>query len=358
MKRMHFWGILLAVSSFGCEQGASTVWWEGQYLRYTMSDDLIPCGGTYELVDSFVPFISDELGIKSPKDIEYSWLNAKEFEASSCPDDSGGCAKENRTYAQDPVLLHEIVHNVASASGMNGLPFFTEGVAVTYDPFAHGLGPRYIPGFAAPFPDPRLEMTLPATELHYGTASWFVAFLLARHGPEPFVAVSQRSNYGQDMEMIRSNFRAVYGRELDDEVELYRSGTDLGCDEGYFAVRPYDCTMPEIAWSGGQWAYERIMDCSAEDVAGGIGSDRSWFSTHSVTFEVPETGFFSLKIHSDESASMQIGRCFGCPWQHNDVMLSRTDPSTSTTLEAGTYFVRFNTDSVETARVGAVITPS
>lgn len=241
---------------------------------------------------------------------------------------------------------------------MNGLPFLAEGVAGAYDPFAGAPGDqRYIPSYAAPFPDPRLEMTLPRAELDYSTASWFVAFLLARHGPRPFVAMSQRSNSGQDLDAIRSNFRAIYGRELDDEVELYRSGADLNCDAGHFDVRPHDCVMPEIAWSGEQWTYERVMDCGADDVAGGVSNDRSWFSTHSVTVQVPQTGYYSLEIDSDESASVQIGRCFGCPWQHNDVALSTLEPRMSPILEAGLYFVRFNAHADAVVRVGVVITP-
>jgi len=38
--------------------------WEGQFVRYTMSDDLTTCGGTFEL------------GIGSPHNVDYSWQNA------------------------------------------------------------------------------------------------------------------------------------------------------------------------------------------------------------------------------------------------------------------------------------------
>lgn len=106
MRRIRVIGILFAASTVACEPAANTVWWEGEFIRYTMSDDLATCGGTYELVDSFVPFIAGELEIEAPRNIEYSWLKIDEYEMTECPKDTEGCAKKQRAYAQDPVLLH------------------------------------------------------------------------------------------------------------------------------------------------------------------------------------------------------------------------------------------------------------
>lgn len=333
------------------------VWWEGEYVRYAMSSDLTACAGTVALVDSFVPFVAGELGVKLPPKIEYQWLNRDEYGETVCPEGTRGCARGHHAYAQDPVLLHELVHGVTSASGMNGLPFFSEGLAVAYDPFSQG-GPRYIPSFAAPFPDPRLEMTRASADLDYGTASWFVTFLLVRHGPKPFVAISQRTHYGQDLDAIRAEFRAVYGRELDDEADLYMKGSDPGCGQDYFALRPHDCTGPTVPWSSGRWGYEQVLDCGFEDVAGGVGDDYDGFIAQSVTLDVPAAGGFTIEIYGGENTSMQLGRCFGCPWQHNDVTLyTSTDPVTLTTLEAGPYFVRLSAAAEDAPLARVVIKP-
>lgn len=335
MRRSITLSCLLAVTACGAEE--RTVWGDGEFVRYVSSTDQQPCAGTPILANDFVPFVANELGIRLPPKIEYHWLNAEDFVQSDCPD-SRGCAFATEVYGTYSMMLHELVHSVSSASGMNDFPFFNEGLATAYDPLSGIVVEfEFARDFTKNLEDPRVQMTVPREELNYRTAGNFVAFLLARHGPEKFVAISQSSEKGDNLDTVRSKFRAVYQIELDDEAELYMASGGLGCDEGHFNVRPQDCTMPEVGWSGESWTHEGVLDCEDEDVAGAYKE----YSVGSVTLEVPEAGQYLVRAFGDARRHVRVGRCFGCPWQHNDVLIfPGTNSEKVAALEAGTYFVR------------------
>lgn len=347
--------LALVAAALACEADDEPVWWEGEFVRYAKSSELTVCAGTPLLADSFVPFIAGELGIDLPPMIDYQWLTVPDYGSrSNCPAASSGCSSGTSTYALDPLLLHELVHSVTSASGMNRLAFFSEGLAVAYDPLSRFMDSRYVLGFPDGLEDPRPEMTLPSGRVSYSTAGGFVNFLLARHGPEKLVAISQRSRQGDDLDKIRSAFKSVYGTELDNEAELYLKSDELGCESGVFDVRPHDCTMPEVAWSGESWVYANIMDCEQEDVAGGA----LYSSWQSVTLHVPTDDRYVVRAFGDGDLAVRLGRCFGCAWQHKDVLLyAGYQPEIEVTLEAGHYFVRMEANPGDLPLVGVNITP-
>lgn len=320
-----------------CQAEERTLWGDGEFVRYLSSTDQQPCAGTPIVANDFVAFVAHELGIRLPPKIEYHWLNAEDFVQSDCPP-SRGCAFATEVYGHHSMNLHELVHSIGLASGMNDSHFFNEGLATAYDPLS-GIVVRF--GYARDFTkgleDPRPQMTAPREALNYRTAGNFVAFLLARHGPEKLVAISQSSDRGDDLDTIRSKFRAVYPTELDDEAELYMASGELDCDEDHFNVRPQDCTMPEVEWSGEEWTHEGTLDCDDEDVTGAYKE----FSVRSVTLAVPETGQYLVRTSGDGRRHVRIGRCFGCPWQHDDVLIfPGPNSERMVTLEAGAYFVR------------------
>ncbi len=118
-----------------------------KHIRYAASRDNLACAGTPIVADDFVPFVAGELGIALPGKVEYLWLSSDDNAGVGCPESTSGCTKGSRlSYAMDPLLLHELVHNVAAESKMNGLPFFTEGLATAYDPLSRFSGSRDISG--------------------------------------------------------------------------------------------------------------------------------------------------------------------------------------------------------------------
>lgn len=347
---------LAVVSSLlvACEAEVSPQWWEGDFIRYATSRDLHACAGTPVVADQFVPFIAGELDIELPPRLDYEWLSSAEYaQRDLCSGPSTGCSSGTQAYALDPLLLHELVHGVTGASGMNRAPFFTEGLAVAYDPLTRFMESRYVAEFPDGLDDPRPELTRPAGMVSYQTAGGFVSFLLTRYGPEKVVEISRMSRGGDGLAVIRANFRVVFGAELDTEAELYMRSDSLGCDTHVFDVRPQDCTMPEVAWSGDQWVHAGIMDCEDDTVAGGVGATM-W---RSVTLEVPTAGRYLVRTFG-EGGRVRLGRCFGCPWEHDDVLLYGSSlPEAVATLEAGTYFVRMEARADDAPLVGVAVSP-
>lgn len=354
------WALYLSsVGALACEDAVKppATAWSGVYLDYGQSEGLQPCVGTHAYADGFVPFLAGELGM-DPTRASYSWLNSGEYDATDCPEASSGCAVRTHAISSYPFHLHEQVHAWAAVYDMNGLPFYTEGLAVAYDWFSEGADKRFL--FVPrvdPSQDLREQMLLPALDLDYPQAGVFVTFLLARHGAGKFIEVSRRARAGQDIATIEQDFVEVYGVPLVDEVERFRSAGELPCDDSMFVVRPYDCDMPEIPWAGDTWVHTGILSCDDDDVAGGLGPDQAWRSVRSVTLTVPQSGRYRVRRYGDgdDDVEVLIGDCFACPWQHEDRRLTEGDATLE--LSAGTYFVRVVGSSDAAPLVGVVITP-
>ncbi len=322
-----------------CQPESNLGRWTGENLEYLSSPSLQVCGGTHRQLDDFVSFVASEVGIPIPSGITYTWLD--DIADANCPEGVDGCARGTQAFSKGPVFPHEVVHTVAGPNHMNAWPFFSEGLAVAYDPWGGDFfGSRYVlvPNEGDPLPDPRLSLTLPADELFYPTAGSFVAFLLSRHGPAPFVAMTQRLPIARDLDVLRQIFSDTYPTELDDEADLFMVGAD--CSKDAFPTLVYDCTTPEVAWETTQsWAYQRTVDCSDDDVAGGYKPTQSFRSVHSVTLDVPTSGMYTFQVTSDSDITVQLGPCFGCPWEKRAAWTGEGE-SRSVQLDAGPYYLR------------------
>lgn len=155
----------------------------------------------------------------------------------------------------------------------------------------------------------------------------------------------------------RTYNREVYDRELDDEVEAYIHGAP--CEEDAFPVRLYDCVAPEVPWTDdARWIYAGTLSCDEGDLVGGIGPSQAPRSIRSRTIEIPESRGYKVHLESDAEGEVivQIGACFGCPWEHRNY---RVEPGTTITpaLDAGRYYVRIQGDSAMTTTVQLEIEP-
>jgi hypothetical protein len=346
---------LAAAAIAGC--GADLDLWTGAHLDYSSSPSLTACQGTHQYVDDFVPFLSDELGIDTNKRLEYQWLDDADFGDAPCRESIGGCARSNTAYARKPSTLHEVVHTVTWAAGMNGHLFFTEGIAVAYDPWlGDGIGTRYaLPGGPGqPLADPRLELDASTDELDYGLAGSFVTFLLARHGPEKFVSFSRILGANSTVEAIRSTFKTVYELDFDGEAELFMVGAP--CTDSLFPVRVYDCAAPEVDWSDDSWSFSAGMDCSHDPVIGATGADSASPLIRSVSLQVPTTGQYTLTVEGDSEVIVQAGPCFGCPWVAGDIG-ARGGTEITGELNAGPHYVRIQTPDDDSPDVRVVLRP-
>lgn len=331
---------------------------KGTYMTYYQSPSLEACAGTYDYVDNFVPFVAGELGLDAPRGLRYLWLDEEDFSRSGCSPQLEGCALAERAISKAPSHLHEVVHAVTGHHSMNRWPFFTEGLAVAYDPWSgDGLGPRYVaPAPGNLLPDPRPMMELSALDIHYGVAGSFVSFLLSRYGSALLVNLLQRLDEPRSLEHLRQVFSDVYGRDLDAEVEFFLSGTD--CPDDPFPTLVYDCTMPEVAWeSPTYWRYSELMECAGDAIMGGTGPDNAWPSIRAITLDVPATGSYQISVSSDGAVSVQIGACFGCPWEPRYFQFYPGDQMT-VDLDAGPYYVRMRAISDESPQIDLELVPA
>lgn len=327
--------------------------WHGEYVTYHANPSAEVCAGTPWHVDGFAPFVARELGISAPTGTHYLWLNPEQLDRiSDCT--PLGCAYDEFAIARPPSLVHEVVHVVTRDSGMNRWEFFTEGIAWAYD----APSPRYVVSLnpEEPLPDPRPMMLLDdPSDIHYGIAGSFVTLLLARHGPGPFVEFARQLPESRTIADLEATFRRVYGSELAVEVDLFMHGST--CTDDMFDVVPYDCAMPEVAWiDGRQWLYTNVMDCSSGDVVGGV-DDEVWPSARSVTMDVPASGAHQLSLESDGEVRVEIGPCFGCPWQPRYHVLTPGDTFT-VDLEAGPHYVRMVGQSDESPTLTLAVQPN
>lgn len=328
---------------------------ENGRVRYSASSPLHVCEGTQQYIEEFVPFLEQELGIIINSLLEYSWLDEMGYPTANCPSQSAGCQVENHAYSRKPVSLHELIHAATYQSDMNNLRFFTEGVAVAYDPLnGTGVGPRYRfnPPEGEVATDPRellLGMLEPGS---YDVAGRFVTFLILRHGPEKIVEISRSLDVDSSLEQIESRFLQVYGVALDVEADLFTMNGP--CDDMPYDVLLYDCAMREVPWSDSRWSWSATMSCSDEDVAGGVDVSRPSTSVLSASLSVPQTGRYTLSLEGDSGAQLTMGRCSGCPWWPQDIVLSSVGKN-EVDLSAGPYFVRLTAPSERTLELGVTL---
>lgn len=206
--------------------------------------------------------------------------------------------------------------------------------------------------------DPRGYMTLDSAYVPYDNAGAFVTFLLLRHGPEKFVALTTQLESGANYAMIDKVFGQVYGVALDSEVEVFIDNSYCD-DEFLFNVRPYDCVASEIQWRDAVWSWQTTTDCEDVHVVGGISPEMDFLSQRSATLNVPNSGQYELAIkatRTEHAMKMTIGSCFGCPWYPKDVVVMG-DSTTLIHLAAGKYFLRVTGYAEEVSEIEAMLTP-
>lgn len=331
----------------------------GEYVTYYHDASLRLCGGTLAHLDDFVGWTAATLGLEVKDTIHYHWLDEEAFLNSPCPEFVMGCFDAGRIYSKKPALPHELVHAVTAQNGMNHVRFFTEGIAVALDPLdGGGTGPRYrtIPPSGEPLGDPRADMVAdPNLEIDYELAGAFVSYLLLRHGPEKFVAMTRRFGPDMDYQGIAAAFTDAYGLSLDDEVEGFVANSP--CDETWMAVQLHSCTGEEIPWSGFPWKWYVSMDCADPEVVGGSGLQWDYRSYRFATLEIPESGPYDVSVQSSgKDTEVTFGRCFGCGWQPRDVVMEYSDRRI-VEFAAGKHFVRITGDPNEAPEVFVSILP-
>lgn len=326
--------------------------WEGEYINYITSENLVVCGGTKKYLDRFVPFLSEELQVQTPNEsILFRYLNEMDYAGLASCESPYGCTGGNLADSSRSVQLHEMTHAIANeVYGNNERPFFREGLAETYGVVDDGL-PRF-PFF---LDDPRPTMVASmSSEVDYQAAGGFVAFILARFGPDRFGDFYREGQGMLTAADIDAEFFRVYGKSLDSEVEIYLERG--GCEDVIFDIRPYDCISPEVYWVDGRWFHKARLACGEDDVIG-AEEQSQWPNSSSVTLNVLNGDNFTLRTSGDPGTSVRFGKCFGCLWEDDDVYVNAGD-SVKVDLDAGVYFMRYEGPSGSAPLVAAELIPS
>lgn len=313
--------------------------WQGEHVLYENIPSLQVCQGTHQWVDDYVPFVLDQLELEAPPLLDYRWL---ERSVLHCPSEVNGCTTfDGVASSVEPFLLHELVHATLLTLDVPYQPFFGEGIAVALDPLdSIGLGPIYVASPTNILPDPRPLMILQNQDLDYKVAGSFVSFLLVRHGPKKFIVFMRRLGTSRDMTVIEQTFRETYGLELDDEAESFMVGAPCPADTQ--GPMMYDCTAPEVPWLG-NLHFSGVLDCASDDVAGGFNAEGGWSSLRALTFRVPgpaeSSADHTFRVETDENTWVQIGRCFGCPWQQTNTYTHGSETKIAS-LAGGLHYMR------------------
>lgn len=345
----------LAFALFGCDDAPlpDTESQAGDLLTYAWDPALTPCGGNVRAMDGFIEDVSDALGVdpRALDPITYTWLLRDDFYAQRPQLDfpGTGVCYGSTAYGADPVVLHELVHAIDAPRG-GTRRFFVEGLAVAFDPPIKG-GERYARSDPRPFLTTTYDDELDDVYELYQSGGAFVAYLLSRHGAGRFRELQDRLGPRASEARIRRIFGAVYGRELDDEVNDFLG--DACPEEASETPRPHACEGEVIPWeSPTTWRDGRSLACESESAVGGHGEVSSTVEV-AVALDVPESGAYELRAFGDRSATTVLAPCGRCPWLAVDTRLKETPELVR--LEAGRHALIYRGEARAVALVGVQI---
>lgn len=270
------------------------------------------CAGNLPHLEERLEWLEATLGLTVEGPIRYHWA---EGEHGFCPSGAGGCAQDGEMWGPWGSVDHELVHIVLGTLG-RPTSFLSEGAAVAFTQEFLLLTDRSqlsrwldcdffkIGEFDGP--------------LCYERAGHFVRYLIERHGIEPFKQLYELSDHGDGADAFIADFERVYGRKfIEFEVEYVYSAYDV-----YPGLA--GCGRPAIAWDGGAYSGEFLVDCDDPDV---LRVDEKTIQRR-VHFELsaPTNGRFRVDGEARFASN--------CPREpfHVDAQ-----PSPETALAAGTY---------------------
>ncbi len=305
--QLFVFACVLAVSTTCGDPEGPLIVEEGERIDVLYADEFQLCAGTVSAFDRWIEFAAQqlELDADSFEQMTYTWLGDGAYREATprYADDAGGWAFGTESYAKAPDMFHEVTHMVGHQVKLNAIDFLSEGLATALE---DGRG-RYSRI------DPRPYVGARSRDLEYSVAGAFVGYLLTLYGPERFWELNQELRYLSTAGRFRRHFRAVYGAELDDVVDSYMND-DICPEERWKVPVPPACNEQEVPWvDENRWLYARVIDCSDEDVVGGIGGgyDRTSVAR---TLRLQHSGVFRLRLLSEFGVTGILNRCGGCPW--------------------------------------------
>ncbi|MCB9569588.1 MAG: hypothetical protein H6710_20625 [Myxococcales bacterium] len=296
--------LALAPSCGPDEEGLESAEGERITLRFVAGFEL--CSGTLPTTDRWIEHAANQVGLDPDAlgPLTYTWLDRARYRDASPAwvDDRGGWALGSAAIGLRPVHRHEIVHLMANTKAEEASAFLTEGLAAAL-----------VPELPLLRLDPRDEIAVRYPALRYEVAGGFVAFLLARFGPQRLWELYDDVGYLASAGRFRRRFARIYGLDLDAAVEEYLSGSTCP-DDTLQIPAPPACAGDEVPWVRDDlWVLARTVECVQPDVAGGVGGEVDEAEL-AVTLEIPETGEYAVSVSAEDLGAISLVRCGGCPW--------------------------------------------
>lgn len=310
-----------------------TLRYEGENLEVWASEGLSPCGGTYPYLDAWLTGFREHLGGSArPQHQIYYWLDAEDYEETTCPQPSDGCALwgRNRVYSRQIPCEHELVH--AELDTMKSSSIFTEGVAELFGSNGSLTGdPRSYPL------DDLLGQHDRIPYEGYRTAGRFSRYLTETYGLEQFLDVVRASPRGGGRLEIAQTFASVLDEDLDEIVADFE--TYAPCSTVAWRYFDYEClTMPTTPWvSPDLWEVSLDVHCDEE----AIGPRNGHFWTLRA-FDVAEPGEYRITGSTDDNARVYIVPCaISCYDEESPRALGGfVAAALNVRMERGRYWVR------------------
>ncbi len=255
VSRCSLASCLASLTLLGCVE-LPDIQWRGEHIDFGAERPELVCAGTLEYLDRRAGQILERVGSESSR-IEYYFLDDID-DFCSRDDVAAGCVSDGVVYSEFVPHLHELVH----ARSGDGMPRVLEEGLATY------LGDPYrIRGMVS---RERLVELLTSdiagieTELEYGRAAHFIAFLSESYGWEAVLGLDAALSSDSSVAQIDAAFEAVLGVGLDAALAQYEGYPDC---KGQVDMS-LACGEPSATLDILNTRYERVVDCASTDGVG------------------------------------------------------------------------------------------
>ncbi|MDC0721561.1 hypothetical protein [Nannocystis bainbridge] len=359
-------------SGFACEHGGEPDFFviSGDHVDYRYSRGMEPCAGNAFAVNAFALHTALVLGLDRDNEelprITFSWLTDEDFELwtnDTCVE-AKGCSIGTEAYSHIPIHHHEVVHALMPP----GAPFLDEGLAVALDPGSGGSLAEIDERDPRPYLVDFVQGDLGLTDEAYGVAGLFVSYLLQVYGAERFHAVYAAIPRKSEFPDWQSAFLQHYDRSADELAEEYLSAK--ACPKGISPLPRFECSAPEIVPQDGMVVFQRTLDCSDEDVEGGVSlalideARPGWGVRVSRSFVIDTPGEYKVVVVTPTTEDGTVGYallgpCGGCAWlPEPGIAITGNSEGEVMWLDEGQFFVTVSVPETVAQEVSVSISPA
>jgi hypothetical protein len=301
-------GLLLGLLALACGGSSPTVF-VTEHLEVEPTDSKVICRGSLDNMEAQVDRILEvlDLGLSSVIHVDYGPSAPDEFCMTTTLGPLAGCTSgsldETRIAADSDSIYHELVHGVRRVNGLQGTPFFEEGLAEVLSGFRPF--PFIVYGPASEVKSsPAALATISGSEFtrdDYGVATHFMSWLWMEFGVETVVAFLNDDGY-TSTDAVGETFAAHFGLSLDEAESEWRATSAYEYQWGETCDPSRD-----LAWSGSTLEFQTRLAC---DDTHTLGPSYGTILTRGNCFSLTTPGDFQVEfIAPNGSAEIRSDEC-------------------------------------------------